>query len=248
MKNFLPISAASTFLATTAVVLSTSAFLPAHAASFSFNIKDSTDQKSPEVKFTLDDLNGSGKIKFTVDYVGNSINTIGDLRGVFFNIKDDTLLSGLNLGSVNDITKQPTFITARKFGPAGTIDQVGSSSNSLNGRGLKFDAGLEIGKQGISGGDDFQTASFILYHASQNLTLEQFSQQNFGARIMSVGSGNNRGGSNKLTGQAPLYTPPPPKPKKVPEPGTTAALGLFLASALGVAKKKTEAKDVLRIS
>ncbi|MBW4645885.1 MAG: PEP-CTERM sorting domain-containing protein [Goleter apudmare HA4340-LM2] len=248
MKNFLPISAASTFLAATAVVLSTSAFLPAHAASFSFNIKDSTDTKSPEVKFTLDDLNGSGQIKFTVDYVGNSINTIGDLRGVFFNIKDDSLLSGLKIGSVNDTTKLPTFITASKFGPAGTIDKVGNNSNSLTGRGLKFDAGLEIGQQGISGGDDFQTTSFILYHTSQDLTLEQFSQQNFGARIMSVGSGNNRGGSNKLTGQAPLYTPPPPKPKKVPEPATTAALGLFLAGALGVAKKKSLAQSSIAIS
>jgi hypothetical protein len=241
MKNFLPIpAAASSFLAATAVVLSTSAFLPAHAAAFDFTINEFTGSDA-RVKFTLDDLNGSGQIKFTVDYVATGNNTIADLRGVFFDIKDDSLLSGLQLASAPNIT-------ASKFGPAGTINQVGSNSNNVTGSGnVKFDIGLEIGRQGIANGDDFQTTSFILSHASKALTLDLFSQQNFGARIMSVGSGNSRNGSSKLRGQAPLYTPPPPPPKKIPEPATTAALGLFIAASLGVAKKNSLAKDALRI-
>jgi hypothetical protein len=222
---------ASLLVATTAVI-SSAVFSPANAAALSFTIDEFTGSDA-RVKFTLDDeAAGAGKIQFKVDYIPTGSNTIADLRGVFFNIANDSLLSGLKVIGAN--------ITASKFGPAGTIDQVGSNSNNVNGGNYKFDAGLEIGRQGIGGGDDFQSTTFTLYHTSQALSLAQFSGQNFGARLMSVGSGNNRNGSSKLAGQAPYYTPPPPPPAKVPEPGMTVTFALLAVGAGTLLKKNKQ--------
>ena len=234
MKHPFFTAAIPSFLAATAVVISSSAFAPANAASMNFTINDFTGADT-QVKFTLDDaIAGSGKVQFKVDYLSTGSNTIADIRGVFFNILDDSLLKGLQVVGKN--------VTASKFGPAGTVNSVGSSNNNLNGNGNQqnfFDAGVEIGQEGIGGAKgDIQSTIFTLSHSSKALTLAQFSQQNFGVRLMSVGSGKNREGSSKLKGQAPYYTPPPPPPKKVPEPGTVAALGLFAVGALRVAKKK----------
>lgn len=244
MKHLFSTAAIPSFLAATAVVISSSAFSPANAASLSFTINDFTGADT-QVKFTLDDaIAGSGKVQFKVDYLSTGTNTIADIRGIFFNIKDDSLLSGLKIENL-----AATDVTATKFGPAGTVTSVGSGSNNLNGGGGSFDAGIEIGQEGIGQGKgDIQSTIFTLSHASQALTLAQFSEQNFGVRLMSVGSGNNRGGSSKLKGQAPYYTPPPPPPKKVPEPGTVAALGLFALGALKVAKKKALAPTSMTVS
>lgn len=231
MKHLFSTAAIPSFLVATAVVISSSAFAPANAASMNFTINDFTGADT-QVKFTLDDaIAGSGKVQFKVDYLSTGSNTIADIRGIFFNILDDSLLSGLKVVG--------TDVTTSKFGPAGTINSVGSSSNNLNGGGGTFDAGVEIGQEGIGKGKgDIQSTTFTLSHNSKALTLAQFSQQNFGVRLMSVGSGTKREESSKLKGQAPYYTAPPPPPKKVPEPTTVAALGLFALGALRVAKKK----------
>ncbi|WP_370684456.1 PEP-CTERM sorting domain-containing protein [Nostoc sp. KVJ20] len=196
-----------------------------------FTINDFTGSDT-QVKFTLDDsIAGSGKVQFKVDYLSTGSNKIADIRGIFFNILDNSLLKGLQVVG--------TDVTNKQFGPAGSVTSVGSGSNNLNGGGGSFDAGVEIGQEGIGQGKgDIQSTIFTLSHTSQALTLAQFSQENFGVRLMSVGSGNNRNGSSKLKGQAPYYTPPPPPPKKVPEPTTVVALGLFAVGALRIAKKK----------
>ncbi|WP_375502427.1 PEP-CTERM sorting domain-containing protein [uncultured Nostoc sp.] len=231
MKHPFSTAAIPSFLAATAVVISSSVFAPANAASMSFTINDFTGADT-QVKFTLDDaIAGSGKVQFKVDYLSTGKNTIADIRGVFFNIFDDTLLSGLQVVG--------TDVTSKQFGPAGKVDSVGSSSNNLNGGGGSFDAGVEIGQEGIGKGKgDIQSTIFTLSHSSKALTLAQFSQQDFGVRLMSVGSATKREDSSKLKGQAPYYTPPPPPPKQVPEPTTVVALGIFAVGALKVAKKK----------
>ena len=47
--------------------------------------------------------------------------------------------------------------------------------------------GIEFGTAGI-GKDDVRSASFTLSHSSQSLTLDTIAQQNFGARLTSVGA------------------------------------------------------------
>ncbi|WP_414568241.1 hypothetical protein [Nostoc sp. CCY 9925] len=211
----------------------------------SFTINDFTGADT-QVKFTLDDaIAGAGKVQFKVDYLSTGKNTLADIRGVFFNILDNTLLSGLQVSGKD--------ITASKFGPAGEVETVGSSNNNLNGNGKNgqnlFDAGVEIGQEGIADGKgDIQSTIFTLSHTSKALTLAQFSQQSFGVRLMSVGSATSREDSSKLKGTAPYYVPSPPPPAKVPEPTTTVALGLFALGGLKVAKKKTQAPASITVS
>ncbi|MHC5595936.1 MAG: hypothetical protein ACYTXC_08265 [Nostoc sp.] len=127
MKHPFSTAAIPSFLAATAIVISSSIFAPANAASMSFTINDFTGADT-QVKFTLDDaIAGSGKVQFKVDYLSTGSNTIADIRGVFFNILDNTLISGLQVVG--------TDVTNQKFDPNGKIYSVGSNSNNLNGNG-----------------------------------------------------------------------------------------------------------------
>lgn len=67
---------------------------------------------------------------------------------------------------------------------------------------------------------------------SGNVT--SFTLSNLGVRYQSINGNNFNGASG--TGRG-YYQAPPPPPKKVPEPGTMAALGLFAISAFGLSKK-----------
>lgn len=72
MKHLFSTSAVPCFLAATAVVMSSSAFAPANAASMNFTINDFTGADT-QVKFTLDDaIAGSGKVQFKVDYLSTA--------------------------------------------------------------------------------------------------------------------------------------------------------------------------------
>ena len=198
MKRTIPTLLGYSFVAA-GVAIASSAFSPAHAASMTFSASPFTGSNAL-VNFTLDDtIAGTGNVQFKVD-VDKSIS-IGDIRGVFFNFFDDTLLSGLKLFSGTDVT-------ATAFGPAGKVNSVGSSNNNLNGDGKNnehyFDAGVEIGQEGIGGNKgDIQSTIFTLSHTSVALSLAQFYGQDFGVRLMSVGTGNNREGSSKLIATAP---------------------------------------------
>lgn len=250
MKKTLSTLITSSLLAAGVAVASTS-FTAANAASFSFDMTPFTGD-SVKVRYTVDDLNNSGKVQFTVGVVTDSTyKNIGDLRGVFLNIKNDSLLSDLG------VSDPYGAITTTKFGPAGTVETVGNAGLNGDGNTHKFDMGFEIGENGLKGGkDDYLSATFTLFRKSgAALGLDEFLNQEFGTRVTSVGTGNNREGSSKLaayspvnySGQTPTQPPAVPPsnnggPKKIPEPATTTALGLFAVSALGTRKRKLVAQ------
>lgn len=241
----------------------------AKAASLTFNQSNlNLYQGSTAVNFDikLDDL-GDGKVQVKVD-VANGY--FADLRGLFFNISDDSVLSSLSINKslYSDVT---TFAT-------GGVTSVGSRNNNVNGGGSQgFDFGIEIGDEGIGKNKlDIRSTTFVIEDASKKLNVSYFSQQSFGIRMMSVGtSANNREGSSKLTASSlppvVVTTPPqeekpaekpvekpvevapnlppvvvvtnPPKeekPVEVPEPGATAALALTVMAAVKFAKRKKE--------
>lgn len=173
-------------------------------------------------RVTLTDL-GNGTVDVNVAVVTDTDNPfIADILGIFFDIADDSLLGGFSfLG--NDITQ---------IDQSGNVTGVGGGNN-MNGGGPSnpgpFDIGLRIGTSGIGGGDDFQSTSFLLSHATALLDLDLFAGQDFGVRLQSVGlPGGARGGSSKLSGvvPAPSDDPPTPDVEPVPEPASLALWGI----------------------
>ena len=147
------------------------------------------------VEVTITEL-GDGTLKFDI-HVLDDTGSIGDLRGLFFDLADDSLTYGMSVQG-DDITDE-----------AYKIDGVTKTdgSNNLNGSVIneygKFDIGLEFGSQGIST-DDIQETSFVLSHDTEWLTLADLELQDVGIRLMSVGEvDGSRNGSLKLGGEVP---------------------------------------------
>jgi hypothetical protein len=250
MAKAFSIRLGSSLLVAAGVAVATSSFNPANAASMSFTATNFTGDPL-QVKYTLDDTAaGAGKVQFKVEFLTDSTyKNIGDIRGVFFNIKDNALLSGLQVAGLGGVP-----ITTTAHSTTGQLQSVGSANLNGDGNTHTFEYGVEIGTNGLKGGrDDFQTATFVLSHSTTALTLDQFFNQDFGLRATSVGlPGSSRNGSSKLAAistPAPVPTtyyqpptPPAPQPLQVPEPGTVAALGLLAMGAFGLHKNKK--KDI----
>lgn len=135
--------------------------------------------------------------------------SIGDLNAVFFDLNDDSLTNGMSvMGSdVTDVALKTDGVT-----------KVDSYTN-MNGEVVKdlgkFDGGVQFGTQGI-GQDDIRETSFVLSHDTQALSLDDFSLQDFGIRLTSVGEeGGSRDGSLKLGGTAPEFEEQPVDPVHV---------------------------------
>ncbi len=152
-----------------------------------------------EIFMKLDDMaSGLGNIEVTVDVISNPY--IGDLRGVFMHIQDESLISGLTLVGGIDITQSV-------FGPADGVSNLGGG-NVINGSGnpCGCDMGFEIGTPG-SGMDDIQSTVFVIGHDTVDLNVSHFTSQAVGARVSSVGlPGGPRTESSKLSG---VFVPEP---------------------------------------
>ena len=108
--------------------------------------------------------------------------------------------------------------------------------NNLNGGGTPCpcDFGIDIGMPGIGGGDDFQSATFEIYHMDGDDLMTEFVGQAIGVRVTSVGlPGSSRNGSSKLSGEIPPPDggPPDPPSETVPAPAPLALLGIGLLGA-----------------
>ena len=135
-----------------------------------------------------------GDLQFTVEVLSNG-GHIGDIRALYFDFANEGLLDGLSVSGAH--------VTDSRF-LANSVNELGNGTNvrgELNHLGL-FDAGVEIGTQGMSG-DDIQLTTFTISHSSQALDLGLLSDQDFGLRLTSVGAENgNRCDSLKLGGKA----------------------------------------------
>lgn len=137
----------------------------------------------------------NGALVITVEVLSDG-GDIGDLRGLFFDVGDEGLLSGLIVTGAD--------VTDSAF-DANAVSNLGGGSN-VNGEILNaygaFDGVVEIGTQGM-GSDDIRATTFNLSHASQALTLGLLSGQDMAVRLTSVGpEGGNRCDSLKLGGVA----------------------------------------------
>ncbi len=127
---------------------------------------------------------------------------VADLRGLFLNIADTSLLDGLVI--------EGDEVTGLAFGAVSNMKQ----GNNVNGGGspCPCDIGITFGSPGI-GKDDLSVVEFVISHGDVDLDLSLFQDQYVGGRATSVGSDDDdRDGSSKLIGV-------------VPEPGTALLLG-----------------------
>ncbi|USR91674.1 PEP-CTERM sorting domain-containing protein [Phormidium yuhuli AB48] len=183
------------------------------------------EEDDTKVDYWLTDLGGTIQFDFKVD---TGVN-MADLRGLFLNINDKSLLSGLSATAASNPFAD---IDAANFYSIGSndfkIDSGGTTNfgfgggNNLNGGGRNapnYTIGLNIGQQGISR-YDIQGTSFILQHDSQALSLDLFTESLFGVRLMSVGE--DRQGSSKLRGETSdeivVSEPSNPEPEPTPFP------------------------------
>ena len=119
---------------------------------------------------------------------------IGDLRGVFFDVANESLISGLRITGMG--------VTATKFAEDRVTD-LGSGNNGNGSIVNEFDVGVASGTAGI-GKDDIREASFILSHKTAGLSYDFLAVQDFAVRLTSAGSeGGARNDSLKLGGTSP---------------------------------------------
>lgn len=196
--------------------------------------------------FTLDPYTGaSSQVQVIVTQVGTNVQfivnvipnpNIGDIRGVFFNISDESLLAGLSItgADVTQVVKS-----------ANSVSNLGGGNNT-NPEG-PFDIGVEIGTPGI-GSDDIQSTVFTASHSSGLLTTHFTTVADpvtssgpnallFAVRLTSVGlPGGDRSGSSKLGTTGANNGGGPPQ-QVVPEPGTMALLGAMGLAGMGLIRR-----------
>ena len=162
-----------------------------------------------EVKITFDDAAADpGDIWIGVEVLGDQE---GDLRGLFLNLSDDSLIAALEVTG-SDVTRIVKF----------DVMNIGLGVN-LNGGGgpCPCDLGIRLGTPGM-GRDDIQSTSLVLSHPDEDLSLSLFQNELVGVRVTSVEVGGSRNGSSKTVAV-------------VPEPMTAGlvALGLIGLAAAG---------------
>jgi hypothetical protein len=176
------------------------------------------------VIITLDDAGGiiTGNVQVQTD------PNIGDLRALFLQVIDESILPGLTISGpwVSE------FVTGDD-----NIESVGGANVNGGGSPGPFEVGIAFGSSGI-GADDIQAADFFMDHSTSDLTLAMFDLGGWAARMTSVGlPGGPREGSSKLavvdfhlTGMTPPPDPQPSVTQPIPEPGTAALAAIAVVT------------------
>jgi Ca2+-binding RTX toxin-like protein len=129
----------------------------------------------------------AGTLTFTVSQVTAPGAYLGDLRGLFFDVADESLIGTLKANATRHLTE------LRQGND--TVSDLGGGANmeGLLGSDGGYDVGIEIGTAGRSE-NDVRTFSFTLASSLRDLTLHDVAKVDFGVRIGSVGQDLNGDG------------------------------------------------------
>ncbi len=198
-------------------ILTLALWLTGNAHAVVITLDNNIAGSDSEVQVTVNELGGD--LEFTLEVISTNTGNIGDLRGLFFHIFDESLIPGLSASGADVTDQQYGANGVNNLGPGANIDPLGP-----------YDLGIEFG----TSSDDIGLTTFILSHSSGTLTLGgffDFGLEFMAARLTSVGpDGGRRDGSSKTYGNGP-------DPAPVPEPTTMFLFGIGLAG-LGFSRKK----------
>ncbi len=173
---------------------------------------------------TIDDESQPGDLVITLSLDAGAV--VGDLRGFYMQIADESLLAGLSISGADVSDSAFAANSVNNFG-WGTYITTGSSGCLFNG----CDLGVEVGTHGIQN-DDLQSVTFVLSHSVLDLTVDVFADQIFALRVSNAGiADGERSGFSKLAGVV-----------VVPEP-STAILMLLGLTGLTVAGRAPKAQS-----
>lgn len=154
-------------------------------ATMTFLINDSsTGGNTPVVQVTITE-NLDGTLTFTLTQLAGYV---GDLRGLFFDVADESLIGSLTAAGIGLTELQQGNDTITNLGG-------GANMSGLLGDAGGYDVGVEIGSSGLHTTDDIRKFTFRLDSTLRDLTLADFSSMSFGARVTSVGLDSNLDGS-----------------------------------------------------
>lgn len=183
-------------------------------------------------------------LTFSLNQVGNTgslSTTVGEFRAFYFSVADASLLSGVTIAGVPDVTDSVLN--------AGLVTQIPGASNSdtqLNGscgvaNNCVFDVGVGFGTNGQD--NPLILSTSFTYTRTAGLDLSAFfatSGDIMGARMKPFGDGRSSKDACNATHAGCLVTTSSsssssssggPGPQGVPEPGM---LGIFGAALLGL--------------
>ncbi len=159
--------------------------------------------------------NADGTLTFTTSVItegADSTGLIGDINAIFFDAGEGVVVDTLMTSDGTDLATSESVELKDVFDEE-SVTKVDSYTN-MNGEVVKeagkFDGGVQFGTQGI-GENDYQSVSFTLSTTDGSaLSLADFSAQDFGIRLTSVGEeGGSRDGSLKLGGTSPEFPEEP---------------------------------------
>lgn len=165
---------------------------------------------------------GSTDLKFTVTVDESGGNT-ADLRLLAWDVSDENKLPTMAV-----YLPSSPHITDQRF-QANSVVDLGNGANlqgPITAGGKGFDAGVEIGTEGIAK-DDIQSTTFVVMSSSGNLTLDDIGGQRFGVRLTSYGeTSGSRNDSLKISDFAP-YAPDAIDDSLTTDEDTAASLNLL---------------------
>lgn len=169
---------------------------------------------------TVDDESQAGDLVITLSIDAGPLT--GDLRAFYAHVADESLLSTGSTATGADVTDSLFAANSVSFlGPGTQVPDL------LPGCGFPgCDFGVQFGTFGI-GNDDIQSVTFVLSHATTDLTVDWLANLDFIVKLENVGAPKgDRSGFSKLSGTV-----------VVPEPSTAIMMllgltGLTLAGRL----------------